>query len=440
MMRIPPVGEITRHTCRVCGSHDLVPVLNLGEQHLQGAFRMAGQPDPIDAKFPLDVVRCTGVGSCGLVQLRHAVPPEILYANYWYRSDTNATMRGHLAGIARTLAGLIGKPDANVLDIGCNDGTLLNSYPESFTKYGVDPSDIANTVAPPITVINTVFPSERTRSALAGTKFDAVSSIAMFYDLENPAGFARSIEEILSLEGVWALEVNYLPLMLRFNAFDAICHEHLEYYHLAVLERIGRMAGLRCIKVEVNEINGGSIRVYFCKESAKRAASAADAALIADILAREAACGLDSDAPYAAFGVRIRRQRDDLMRFMRHELKAGKKFHVYGASTKGNVLLQWYGINKRMIEVAADRNQLKDGGRTLGTEIPIVSEAASRAAAPDYYLVLPWHFKREFVKRERAIIEAGTSMIFPLPELTVVTAATIDDELQALDGIDWLAF
>jgi NDP-4-keto-2,6-dideoxyhexose 3-C-methyltransferase len=440
MMRIPPISEITRHACRVCGSRDLVPALNLGEQYLQGAFRVPGQPDPIDAKFPLDVVRCTGERCCGLIQLRHTVPPEVLYANYWYRSGTNATMRDHLAGIAQTLANLVGKPDAAVLDIGCNDGTLLNSYPESFTKYGVDPSDIATTVAPPVTVINTVFPSDQTRSAFADSKFDAVSSIAMFYDLEDPVGFARSIEEILSTEGVWVLEVAYLPLMLRYNAFDAICHEHLEYYHLAVLERIGWMVGLRCIKVEANESNGGSIRVYFCKKGAKRTASVADAALIADILARETALGLDTDAPYAAFGDRIRRQRDDLMQFMRDELRAGKKIHVYGASTKGNVLLQWYGIDNRMIDVSADRNPMKDGARTLGTEIAIVSEAASRAAAPDYYLVLPWHFKREFIGRERAIIEAGTAMIFPLPELTVVTAATIDDELQAFDGIDWLAF
>lgn len=383
-MRIPSIDEITRRACRVCGSRDLAPVLNLGEQHLQGAFRMPGQPNPIDAKFPLDVARCTGEGSCGLVQLRHTVPPEILYANYWYRSGANATMRDHLAGIARTLASLVGKPDATVLDIGCNDGTLLSSYPDSFTKYGVDPSDIATIVAPPVTVINTVFPSDQTRSAFADIKLDAVSSIAMFYDLEDPVGFARSVEEILSPEGVWVLEVAYLPLILRYNAFDAICHEHLEYYHLAVLEKIGRMAGLRCIKVEANEINGGSIRVYFCRDGTKRGASAADATLIADILAREAALGLDTDAPYASFGARIRRQRDDLMQFMRDELRAGKKFHVYGASTKGNVLLQWYGMDKQMIEVAADRNPMKDGASTLGTEIPIVSEAASRAAAPDY--------------------------------------------------------
>lgn len=426
--------------CRVCSSRTFEPVLDLGAQYLQSAFVKSGEPPPVKTKFPLELVRCTGKGSCGLVQLRHAVRPDILYANYWYRSGTNATMRDHLAGIAKEVAGLVGGPRARVLDIGCNDGTLLGNYPDSFTKYGVDPSDIASTIGPPVTVINTVFPSEEARAVLKDVKLDAVTSIAMFYDLADPVGFAKAIEETLSPQGIWAVEMAYLPHMLRFNAFDAICHEHLEYYHFSVLERIGREAGLRCFKAAVNEINGGSIRLFFCRESADRQPAAADAAFLNDLREREAALGLDGAKPFMDFAARIEGLRDDLMAFMRRELAAGKKFHIYGASTKGNVLLQWYGIDKNMIDVAAERNPAKHGAMTLGTDIPIVSEAESRAARPDYYLVLPWHFKREFLERERATVENGTAMIFPLPELTVVTPGNIDDELRNFDRIDWRAF
>jgi len=433
-------ADIAIERCRVCGSTALEPVLDLGEQFLQGAFEIPGHPVPSRERFPLELVRCAGRDSCGLVQMRHSVPPEILYASYWYRSGTNATMRRHLSGIAESVAALMGGEQLAVLDIGCNDGSLLHAYPDNFAKFGVDPSNIAASLGPPLQVVNTVFPSEQTREAFSGIEFDGVTSIAMFYDLEDPVGFARSVAEVLAPDGVWVLEVAYLPLMLRFKAFDAVCHEHLEYYSLEVLCRIADMAGLRCFKVDANEINGGTIRLYLAKKGSTRPVLDEDAAVIADLLARESALKLNSDIPFAAFRRRIDEAKSSLMAFIETQRKAGKTFHVYGASTKGNVLLQWYGLDKDVIECAADRNPEKFGARTLGTEIPIVSEEESRTAKPDFYLVLPWHFKREFLERERAILEAGTAMIFPLPEMTVITADTVDAELAAFERTNWFEF
>jgi SAM-dependent methyltransferase len=343
-------------------------------------------------------------------------------------------MRRHLKGIVHNVLETMANPKPAVLDIGCNDGTLLSNYPEGTTRYGVDPSDIANEIRDGTVVINTVFPSEQALAVLPAGGLDAVTSIAMFYDLEDPVEFARKIKKLLKKDGIWVFEMSYLPLMLLQNSFDTICHEHLEYYSLAVLDTIMRKADLRIFRASINDINGGSIRCYACHASNSSHGTPSDRNFLARLRIAEFQMELDTGEPYAAFQRRIDTLKDDLTKLLFDIRAKGERIHIYGASTKGNVLLQWYGVNRLTVDCAADRNPQKVGSRTLGTDIPIVSEAESRAQKPDYYLVLPWHFRKEFLQREKETILAGTKMIFPLPHIEVVSADNYAAALASADG------
>jgi SAM-dependent methyltransferase len=419
------VHLIHRKTCRVCGSAALTKLVDLGEQHLQGSFVKPGKELPPTRKIPLRLLRCDPARderACGLLQLEHSTPADVLYAAYWYRSGTNLTMRTHLADIASEAMELAGRPRARVLDIGCNDGTLLAAYKADYVKFGVDPSDVAQTVTG-ASVVQDVFPSAKLAAATRGERFDIITSIAMFYDLEDPVGCARAIAAHLAPEGVWIFEMSYMPTMLANDSYDTICHEHLEYYSLAVVERIARDAGLRILRVAFNAINGGSFRCYAVHAESARTGTAEDTRALAACRHAEFELALDTDAPYAAFQRRIERQRDELKHLLNKLRAEGKRIHIYGASTKGNTILQYCGIGLEQVECAADRNPDKHGAKTLGTNIPIVSEEESRGRRPDYYLVLPWHFRAEFVERERAILERGCGMIFPLPKVEIVRDA-----------------
>ncbi|MDF0553489.1 class I SAM-dependent methyltransferase [Kamptonema sp. UHCC 0994] len=412
-----------RKTCRVCGSSALTPVINLGEQHLQGSFFKPGKEEPPMRKIALSLLRCDPTkdeNACGLLQMEHTVPPEVLYSAYWYRSGTNQTMRNHLQGITQEATALINKSNARVLDIGCNDGTLLKSYPPNFIKFGVDPSDVAQEITGDITAIQDIFPSEELTKVLQGEKFDIITSIAMFYDLEDPVNFCQEIKKALAPDGLWVFEMSYMPSMLKMNSYDTICHEHLEYYSLAVLEYILKQADLKIVDAVLNDINGGSIRCYATNVD-NFAFKRQEAVTRIKLLRQdEFDLELDTDKPYKNFQDRINVHKDELISMLKKLKKEGKSIHIYGASTKGNTILQWCGIDNRIVDVAAERNPDKYGAYTLGTDIPIVSEADSRAMKPDYYLVLPWHFKEEFLKREEATLKSGVGLIFPLPNLEII--------------------
>jgi len=414
---------IHRKTCRVCGSCALTNVINLGQQHLQGSFIKPGKEEPPIRKIVTSLVRCDPTRdekACGLLQMEHTVPPEVLYSAYWYRSGTNHTMRNHLREIAEEGASLIGKDKAYVLDIGCNDGTLLKCYPKEFLKFEVDPSEVAQEITGDITAIQDIFPSEELINVLQGEKFDIITSIAMFYDLQYPVSFCQELKRVLANDGVWIFEISYMPSMLKMNSYDTICHEHLEYYSLAVLEYVLKKADLKIVDAILNDINGGSIRcyathidnfVYNKKQAWQR---------IKLLRQEEFDMELDTDKPYKNFQDRINVHKDQLTSLLKMLQKEGKSVHVYGDSTKGNTIWQWCGIDNRLVDVAADRNSDKYGAYTLGTDIPIVSEAESRAMKPDYYRVLPWHFKEEFIQREQEILKGEVGMIFPLPNIEMI--------------------
>jgi len=415
---------IRRNTCRVCGSTSLTPVINLGDQYLQGSFVKPGKEMPPTRKISTSLVRCNPMSdekACGLLQMEYTIPPEVLYSAYWYRSGTNNTMRRHLQGIVEEAMEMTGLKDtATVLDIGCNDGTLFGFYPAGFTKFGVDPSDVAQEIKAPVNVVQDIFPSGELISRLDGRTFDIITSIAMFYDLEDPIAFTRGIKQILSPEGIWVFEMSYMPTMLKMTSYDTICHEHIEYYSLAVIEYILKQAGMKVVNVSLSDINGGSLRcqaTHINNFTYKRDDFQQN---IKAMRQEEFDLELDTDKPYRHFQDRINVHREELNSLLKKLKKEGKKIHIYGASTKGNTILQWCGIDHKIIDCAAERNPDKYGAMTLGTDIPIVSEEESRAMNPDYYLVLPWHFKEEFLERERETLERGIGLIFPLPIIEII--------------------
>jgi len=416
---------IHRKSCRICGSTALTRVIDLGEQHLQGSFVKPGEDPPPMRKIPTVLVRCNPLldeHACGLLQMESTVPPQVLYSDYWYRSGTNQTMRSHLAGIAADAAALAGRAGARVLDIGCNDGTLLKCYPPEYVRFGIDPSDIALEAGEGITLVQDIFPSGELASRSGGLPFDIITSVAMFYDLEDPVQFTREVKRLLAPGGVWVFEMSYMPMMLRMNSYDTICHEHLEYYSLAVIENVLKRAGMKIVNASLNAINGGSIRCFATHAETFSFKREEYARNLRALRQEEFDMELDTDKPYRNFQDRINVHREELGGLLRKLKKEGHRIHVYGASTKGNTILQWCGIDARIIDAAADRNPDKHGARTLGTDIPIISEEESRRLAPEYYLVLPWHFREEFLAREQETLRRGTKMIFPLPSIDIVSA------------------
>jgi 2-polyprenyl-3-methyl-5-hydroxy-6-metoxy-1,4-benzoquinol methylase len=372
----------------------------------------------------MSLVRCDATideKACGLLQMEHSVPPEILYSAYWYRSGTNNTMRNHLRGIVEEAMGFVDKQSIKVLDIGCNDGTLLSFYPSGYQLYGIDPSDVAQEIdTNKAIVIRDIFPSNELYAITGQDKFDIITSIAMFYDLEDPIAFTNGIKTILSTDGIWIFEMSYMPTMLKMNSYDTICHEHLEYYSLAVIENLLKRCDMKIFNVSHNDINGGSLRCYATHINNYKYKSEEFSSNIAEMHRKEFDLELDTDKPYKNFQDRINVHKADLQGLLRKLKGEGKAIHIYGASTKGNTILQWCDIDNSTIDYAAERNPDKYGASTLGTNIPIVSEAESRAMKPDYYLILPWHFKAEFIERERETLTKGIGLIFPLPTIEII--------------------
>lgn len=400
-------------------------MLSLGEQYIAGAFAEPGGEQPVSRRIPLELVRCDMTRNeegCGLVQLRHTVPGAILYGSYWYRSGVNQTMTRNLHEIAAQAEEMVElHPGDLVIDIGCNDGTLLDGYRTPSLKYlGFDPSDVSRyAVHKGYDVVRDFYSFEQLRERYVDRKARIITSIAMFYDLEYPCEFVTEVARALADNGVWVIELHYLPSMLDMNQFDAIVHEHLEYYSLAVLERLLREAGLRVVRAELNGINGGSVRL-FIRRATHFSPSDEDAELLQRLRVREFEMALDAPAPYERFARAAEQVRDGLAATCHRLVEEGKTIHVYGASTKGNTILQYAGIDRTLVPYAADRNPDKHGSETIGTGIPIISEESSREMRPDYYLVLPWHFLDEFLDREREFLDRGGQFIVPMPEVAIV--------------------
>ncbi len=402
--------------CRINGSSNLVTVLSLGEQTLTGVFPKS--PSEKITKGPLDLVWCP---DSGLLQLKQSYSLDEMYGdNYGYRSGLNSSMVKHLSNKIHTLERLVSlKENDLVIDIGSNDATSLKAYSAKCKKVGIDPTGLKfkEHYTNEITLIPDFFSAKLFTEKFKDAKAKIITSIAMFYDLESPANFVKDIEKIIADEGIWHFEQSYMPSMLRTNSYDTICHEHLEFYSFKVVNKLLNDCGMRVIDVQMNSINGGSFAVTACKTNSHHKSNLP---IIDWMIKQEDDMGLDTPKPYRDFEERVFRHRKNLLELIESLVADGKKIFGYGASTKGNVLLQFCGLTSKHIPYIAEVNEQKYGCFTPGTNIPIISEKEARAMNPDYFLVLPWHFKHSILERESAFMEKGGKFIFPLPEIEIV--------------------
>jgi len=400
--------------CRICGNSRLEPVLDLGEQMLTGVFPR--EKHAAITSGPLRLVKChDGEDACGLLQLEHSYDLAEMYGeNYGYRSGLNASMVAHLKGKVERITGLVSlAPGDLVIDIGSNDGTTLSAYDPSLTLVGIDPTGakFSQYYPPHVGLITDFFSADLVRQRFGERKARVVTSIAMFYDLESPIDFMRQVHEILADDGVWVFEQAYLRSMLATNGYDTVCHEHLEFYGLAQIKWLTDRVGFHIVDVELNDANGGSFSVTVAK--ARPGDTVAPA--VQQVLDDERAAGLHTLEPYRAFERRVIRSRAEIVKFVREARARGKRVAAMGASTKGNVLLQYCGFTEDDVYAVGEVNPDKFGAFTPGTWLPIIPEAQLLADQPDYLIVLPWHFRAFF---EKAKTFQGRKLMFPLPELS----------------------
>jgi NDP-4-keto-2,6-dideoxyhexose 3-C-methyltransferase len=400
--------EVVRHLrCRLCGSERLVDLFSLGNQYINDFVPKDRIGKGLQA--PLDLVLCP---DCSLLQLRHTAPQELLYSRfYWYRSGVTDTMRRALRDITQEIESMVPlQPGDVALDIGANDGTMLATYTaKGIHRVGCEP---ANNLVDELTknadyVMHDFWSYERYMELASQWKLGkakVITAIGMFYDLEDPNKFIRDAQKSLADDGIFVAQLMCLASMIEKNDVGNICHEHLEYYSLESLKYLFETNGLEMFRIQENDVNGGSYRI-FCRHYR--------------------GTGIPVDEKYTleailAFKKRIMDNRDRCVDFIRQEVAKGKKVYVYGASTKGNVILQYYGLDSKLITAASERSPEKWGKYTIGTWIPIVSEEEARRARPDYFLVLPWAFFKEFYEREKEWRKGGGRFIVPLPEFKVV--------------------
>ncbi len=403
-------------SCRICNDKDLTTVVSLGEQYLTGVFPMSTNEQI--TKGNLDLVWCE---SCGLLQMKQSYDLDEMYGdNYGYRSGLNASMVRHLTQKIKTLEQLVQLSENDlVIDIGSNDATSLKAYSGKHRKVGIDPTGkkFKEYYTDEVDLIPDFFTAIGFQELFPSQKAKIITSISMFYDLPSPTDFVRDIEQCLDAEGIWHFEQSYMPSMLRTNSYDTICHEHLEFYSLKVVYDLLNRCGLRIVEVQMNDINGGSFAVTACK---KDASYQSNTAVINRWLKQEENQGLNTAKPYQDFQARVIKHRKNLLDLLEALVADGKKIIGYGASTKGNVLLQYCEITPRLISHIAEVNEDKFGCLTPGTMIPIISEQEAKSMNPDYFFVLPWHFKNNILEREKDYLAQGGKFIFPLPEIEII--------------------
>jgi len=401
--------------CRNCKNTELFDLFSLGKISFTGKF-----PNTIRQNVPkayLNVLMCK---KCKLVQLDRNFDLNYLYGkSYGYRTGINKTMTDHIKKIVRKCSALVKlKSKQYVLDIGSNDATLLNFYPNDIIKVGVDP--LVNKYKKFYKKINykisNFFKIKDIEKIKIKKKFKIISALSVFYDLRDPNKFIKEIKKILDDKGVFVLEHVDLYYIIKNNIFDTICHEHLVFYSSKIIIEMMKNNGLKVFNHEYNEINGGSSRYYICHSKTNFKVSKN----IKKVLLRENLQGIELKKTYKLFFTKILNEKIKLIKLIKKIKNEEQDIHGYGASTKGNVLLQFYNINNKVVNYIADRNPLKWNSFTPGTKIKIISESQSRKIKPHFYLVLPWHFKNEILIREKNIRKKGTKFIFPLPKVRVV--------------------
>ena len=400
----------TIESCRLCGAPDFEGAFSLGMQVVKD---FVDSPNDGSRKGPLDLVLCK---NCGFLQLRHTFSKDYLYTHYWYRSGTSPTMIFELADIVKRASNMVNLEQEDfVIDIGANDGTLLRQYEsKNLTKVGFEPSNLWKYgVSPGTTIINDYFNARSFMERFPGRKAKIITSIAMFYDLDDPNGFVKDIKLVLHAEGVWIVQMNYLGLMVKNLGYDNVCHEHVGYYSLTTMEYLLSKHDMEVFDVELNNVNGGSFRLYIKHSSDK--SKKINTWAINQIIVAENKMSISKPQTYTEFSKQIEKQKEELISLLSELSKNGKNILIYGASTRGLVILEYCGIDGNIIKYATDKNSDKWGKYLSGTGIKIISLEEYRKINPDYLLVLPYQYAFEIANQERGFLENGGNLIIPLP-------------------------
>lgn len=415
----------TLSNCRICGNSNLVSILNLGEQYLTGVFPKT--KDAVLTKGPLELVKCMPTADskvCGLVQLNHSYDLDEMYGDtYGYRSGLNQSMVRHLQNKVAKISEINKLEDFDVIiDIGSNDATLLKAYSNgNLELIGVDPSaeKFRDFYTDNIKLITDFFPSKSLFDHLGSKKAKVITSISMFYDLEEPMKFVKAIHDVLDVNGIWVFEQSYLPTMIKTSSYDTVCHEHLEYYTVKQIKWMLDSVGLNIVDIELNNVNGGSFSIVAAKKESS--VFSENVYLVNEFLQKEADEGFNTLAVFEKFSETVANHKESLFNFLTELKNKGKVVVGYGASTKGNVVLQYCGITTELIPFIAEVNDDKFGSFTPGSSIPIISEKEAKDLRPDYLFVLPWHFKDNFIQKEQAFLNSGGNLLFPLPEIKIIS-------------------
>jgi hypothetical protein len=409
--------------CRIAGD-ETIELFSLGDLYVSDFITDDGEPRAGKEEMKLLLSK-----ESGLLQLEKAVDPDFMYGKYWYRSGTNATMKKELQDVVESVVDSVPCDDGDIfLDIACNDGTLFTFVPDKFTTIGIDPCDdtyASESRKHASCVVQDYFSAESYKK-VSKKKAKIITTIAMFYDLEDPVSFLSDIDEVMDDEGIFVLQMSYTPLMLDQLAFDNICHEHICFYSLSSMKYLLDKTGFDIVDCILNDVNGGSFRIYIRKKCATRekfkTAPYRDVAnfRIQSLLSHEKELKLNEPEIYQNFYEKILTLREETVNFVKKVKSEGKTIWGYGASTKGNTLLQWFGLDSSLIDGIAERNPDKFGLKTIGTDIPIYSEEDMRMANPDYLLILPWHFIYEFSRREKDYLNRGGKFIVPCPSFEII--------------------
>ena len=404
-MKIPKTKKIKK--CRLCYNQKLTRIHNFGSHYVSNFVQKKNIKRGI--KAPLNLVYCK---KCKLLQLEHSAPQELMYKKfYWYRSGVTDTMRIALKDIFLKVKKMsIMQKGDTILDIGANDGTLLKYFKnDSYTTIGCEPAKNLTKELKKNSnfVINNFWNIKDLNIILKKNKLKkpkVITAIGMFYDLEDPSKFISDAAKSLNDNGVFIAQLMCLDSMIKKNDLGNICHEHLEFYSYPSLKYLFEKNGLKIMKIEENNINGGSYRI-FCKKNIKKSINYREKTSLKDI---------------KKFILRVKKNKKACLKFLKKTRKKGKKVFIYGASTKGNTLLQYYGINSKIIPYASERSPEKWGKYTVSTGLKIISEQNARKINPDYFFVMPYAFIKEFIKREKNWIKGGGKFILPYPNFKIL--------------------
>jgi NDP-4-keto-2,6-dideoxyhexose 3-C-methyltransferase len=402
--------------CRICENKNLIKVLDLGVQFLTGVF-----PKNKDQKItsgPVQLVKCSGKDSCGLLQLAHSYDIDEMYGdNYGYRSGLNKSMVKHLEEkISKIEKDYDIKDNDLIIDIGSNDCTSLKAYSNNkLNLVGIDPTaeKFRSFYPTHVNLISDFFSAKLVQDKFPNKKAKVITSFAMFYDLEQPLEFMKDINLILDEDGIWSFEQSYMPQMIETNSFDTACHEHLEFYALKQIKWMCDEVGLKIIDISFNDINGGSFSVTVAKKSSNYS----EYLEIQSILDTEDTMGLNELEIYEKFDQNAKKVKKDILDFIKKAKNENKTIAGIGASTKGNVVLQYCNISENEIFAIGEVNEDKFGTFSPGSLIPIISEEDLFKHKPDYLFVLPWHFKEFFLSNDKY---KDYSFVFPLPSLEII--------------------